>query len=143
MGLPVRFPAPDPQRQGGGRVGFAAFADFAARADWCVKDFAQGNHAPVAKVMGEVQCAVKPGEIVKLAATASDPDGDKLTCKWWHYTDADSVTATVTINNSDSMDQARFVAPYEPGKQVHIILEVTDDGTPPLVGYQRIICNIQ
>jgi PelA/Pel-15E family pectate lyase len=34
------------------------------------------------------------------------------------------------------------VVPDEPGKQVHIILEVTDDGDPPLKGYQRIIFNI-
>jgi hypothetical protein len=49
----------------------------------------------------------------------------------------------VTINNSDSLDQASFVVPNESGKQVHIILEVTDNGTPPLVGYQRIIFNIK
>jgi len=26
---------------------------------------------------------------------------------------------------------------------VQIILEVTDNGTPPLTGYQRVICNIK
>lgn len=31
----------------------------------------------------------------------------------------------------------------EPGKQVHIILEVTDTGTPLLIRYQGIVCNIQ
>ncbi|MEO8352894.1 MAG: hypothetical protein ABI680_14270 [Chthoniobacteraceae bacterium] len=55
----------------------------------------------------------------------------------------DSAVANVTIANPDSLDQASFVAPNEPGKQVHIILEVTDNGTPPLVGYQRIICDIK
>ena len=33
--------------------------------------------------------------------------------------------------------------PNEPGKQIQIILEVTDNGTPPLIGYQRVIYNIQ
>jgi hypothetical protein len=80
---------------------------------------------------------------VKLAATATDPDGDKLTGTWWQYGDADSATATVPIANSDSLEQASFVAPDEPGKQVHIILEISDNGVPPLVGYQRVICNIK
>ncbi len=120
----------------------AAQNDFAARMDWCVKDFKGANHAPVAQVKGTLRREVKPGEVVKLAATGTDPDGDKLTCKWWQYADADSATATVAIANSDSLDQASFVVPTELGKQIHIILEVTDDGTPPLVGYQRVICNI-
>ena len=121
----------------------AAEDDFAARMDWCVKDFKHANHAPVAKVKGPLQRDVKAGETVQLAATASDPDGNKLTYKWWQYADADSVNESVDIAHSDSLDQASFVAPDEPGKQVQVILEVTDDGTPPLVGYQRIICNIK
>jgi hypothetical protein len=122
----------------------AAQNDFAARLDWCVaRNFKDANHAPVAQVRGSLKRDVKPGETVKLAATATDPDGNQLTYKWWEYVDADSAKATVTIANSDSPDNASFVAPNEPGKQVHIILEVTDNGTPPLTRYQRIICNIQ
>jgi hypothetical protein len=118
-------------------------SDCEARMDWCVKEFKEANHAPVAKVQGDLKRDVKAGETVKLAATANDPDGDKLTCKWWHYGDADSVAATVTIHNSDSLDKAGFLVPNEPGKQVHIILEVTDHGTPALTYYQRVICNIK
>lgn len=86
---------------------------------------------------------VSPGETVKLAATATDPDGDKLTARWWHETKAELSSAPVAIANSDSPDQASFVVPDEPGKQVYVILEVTDDGAPPLVGYQRLIFNIK
>ena len=80
---------------------------------------------------------------MRLSATATDPDGDELTFRWWQYGEADSAEATVTIAGSDSANEASFVVPDEPGKQVHIILEVTDSGTPPLVGYQRVVCNIQ
>jgi hypothetical protein len=107
-----------------------------------VKGFKEANHAPVAKVKGALMRNVKAGETVKLAATATDPDGDTLTCKWWQYADADSATAIVAIANSDSLDQAGFVVPNEPGKQIHIILEVTDNGEPSLVGYRRVICTI-
>ncbi|MFO1489100.1 MAG: DUF1593 domain-containing protein [Verrucomicrobiota bacterium] len=121
----------------------AAQNDFAARLDWCVKEFKDANHPPVAKVKGALKRDVKAGEIVKLEAVATDPDGNKLTAKWWQYADADSVGATVAIANADSLDKASFVVPNEPGKQVQIILEVTDEGTPPLTGYQRVICTIK
>ena len=117
--------------------------DFAARADWCVKSYQEANHAPVATVTGNLNRDVKPGETVKLKATATDPDGNKLTYRWWQYTEADSAGATLTIANSDSLEKASFVVPNEPGKQVHIILEVTDNGTPPLVRYQRIVFDIK
>ena len=121
----------------------AAQNDFAARMDWCVKEFKDANHAPVAEVMGDLKREVKPGETVQLAATVSDPDGDTLTSKWWQYADADSATTTVTIANSDSLDKANFVAPKEIGKQIHVILEVTDDGVPALTGYQRVIFEVK
>ncbi len=121
----------------------AAQNDFAARMDWCVNDFAHANHAPVAKLKGSNRRQVKPGETVMLEAVATDPDGDKLTFRWWQYSEADSAKATVTIAGIDSVNEASFVVPDEPGKQVHIILEATDNGTPPLVGYQRVICNIK
>lgn len=117
--------------------------DFAARADWCVKDFNEANHAPVVIIDGELSRDVKPGETVKLAAIATDPDGDKLTLRWWQYSEADSAKANVTIARRDSANEASFVAHSEPGKQVHIILEVTDNGTPSLVTYQRVVCNIR
>lgn len=117
--------------------------DFAARADWCVKDFAHANHAPVIAVKGPIDQTVKPGHSVSLAATATDPDGDSLMYRWWQYTEADSAETSVLIESSESLTDARFTAPHEPGKQVHIILEVTDVGSPPLVSYQRFVFTIQ
>ena len=93
--------------------------------------------------MGALTRDVKAGETVKLAATATDPDGNKLTYKWWQYADADSVNAAVNIADSETLDQASFIVPNEPGKQLQIILEVTDDGTPTLTYYQRVICDIK
>lgn len=117
--------------------------DFAARADWCVKEFKDANHAPVIQINGALNRTVKADETVKLEATATDPDGNKLTTRWWQYSDADSAVTKVVITNPDSLDHASFVVPKEPGKQIHIILEVTDNGSPPLVVYQRIICDIE
>ncbi len=117
--------------------------DFAARADWCVKDFEEANHAPVVKVNGELMRDVKPGETVKLAATATDPDGDKLTVPVVAVFRSGFSHGDRHHRGSDSANEASFIVPREPGKQVHIVLEVTDDGTPPLKSYQRVICNIK
>jgi hypothetical protein len=35
-----------------------------------------------------------------------------------------------------------FVVPNEQGKTIHLILEVTDDGTPPLTRYRRIVFTV-
>jgi hypothetical protein len=115
--------------------------DFAARADWCVKGFEDANHCPVVKVDGELTREVQPGQAVELTATATDPDGGVLTFRWWQYHEADSADSKVEIQNARKQD-ASFVVPNEPGRQVHIILEVTDGGAPPLLSYQRVICTI-
>lgn len=77
------------------------------------------------------------------ASPSTDPDGNVLTYRWWQYGDADSVAAKVSINNATSQNAANFVVPNEPGKQVHIILEVADNGTPNLTSYRRLIFTIR
>ena len=94
--------------------------DFAARMDWCVKEFKDANHAPVVKVKGGLNRNVKVGETVKLEATATDSDGNKLTYKWWQSADVNSAVnsaVTVTVANSDSLDKTSFVVPDEQGKR--------------------------
>lgn len=126
----------------------AAQNDFAARMDWCVAtSYAAANHQPVARVAGSLVRDVAPGQTVTLDATpSSDPDGNTLIFNWWQYADVDSSTNKVTIANSSSMNNASFIVPAavnQIGKQMHIILQVTDNGAPPLTSYQRIICNIK
>jgi hypothetical protein len=117
--------------------------DFAARMDWCVKDFKAANHAPVVALNGEARRDVKAGQVVKLTATATDPDGNRLSATWRATADSATAVAGVRIIKSDSLTAASLVVPDEPGKEIHILLEVADDGTPPLVGYQRVICYIR
>jgi hypothetical protein len=115
--------------------------DFAARADWCVKPFAETNHPPVFAPTHPANLEVRPGATVQLSAQGtSDPDGDELTYRWWQYREAGSYDGTIEIQDAGKVD-ASFTMPGDVGKgeTIHIICEVTDNGTPPLTRYQRVI----
>ncbi|OHB77015.1 MAG: hypothetical protein A2Z25_22540 [Planctomycetes bacterium RBG_16_55_9] len=122
--------------------------DFAARMDWCVNDYANANHNPVAQLNGDsspgvLEITVAPGQTVSLSANgSSDPDGDDLGYRWWQYEEADSYKGTVNISDSTSMN-ATFTAPSVGSfRTVHIILEVTDDGNPNLTSYRRLVVTL-
>ena len=119
--------------------------DFAARADWCVKSFAEANHPPVVELGHAGDLRAQPGATVKLSARGtSDPDGDKFSCHWWQYEEADTYSGTIEISNAEQQN-ASFTVPEDAssGETIHIICEVTDDGTPPLTRYQRVIVEIE
>jgi hypothetical protein len=115
--------------------------DFKARLDWCVKNFAQANHPPAPRVRGETARTVKAGERVELDASEStDPDGHGLHFHWFHYPEPGSYRgARIEVQNSTSA-KTSFVAPQVSATQTaHFVLAVTDDGSPPLTRYQRIV----
>lgn len=124
--------------------------DFVARMDWTIKPYAEANHPPVAVVAGEVRRTAKVGDRIELSAEgSSDPDGDRLTYRWFHYKEAGSFVISTSrtghalkIENADQQ-QASFVVPktLRTGT-IHIILEVTDKGTPALTRYERVIIDV-
>ena len=118
--------------------------DFAARADWCVQPFAKANHAPSVILNNPKTLSAKPGATVKLSGGAKDPDGNTVAYKWWQYFEVDSYAGEVTIQNAQKND-ASFVVPADAkdGDNIHIILEVSDDGTPKLTRYKRTIVRVK
>lgn len=138
--------------------------DFAARMDWTVNPYSGANHNPSVTVNGEGGTApiiieAQPGKPVTLDASRSrDPDGQRLRYKWFSYPEAGFIPgqsiASVTIANGDS---ARAIvtpttvcrpnwlsapAPCAFGV-AHIILAVTDSGSPALTSYRRIILRVR
>jgi hypothetical protein len=112
--------------------------DFAARADWCVNDFKEANHAPKVSVRSNTIKA-KKGETVNLTATVKDPDNNMTMISWWQYFEVDTYEGKVDLNNMS------FVVPNDAksGDTIHMIAEALDNGTPALKGYQRVIIIVE
>lgn len=128
--------------------------DFAARMDWTVKPYAEANHPPVAKLDHPAFITARPGARVDLSAmTSTDPDGDALSYQWFAYEEAgtrgmmNSVSGVrLDINDADQPKawltvKTNRVAPPGTGT-MHIILAVTDHGTPRLTRYKRVIIDV-
>jgi len=117
--------------------------DFAARMDWCIKDYEEANHPPVAKINTKNVIYAKPGDLIELNAENSvDPDGDELQFSWMHYPEPGNFPGKIEIANADSQ-MATIKAPeVDKPVEIHIILSVTDSGEPSLTRYQRIIINV-
>ena len=138
--------------------------DFAARMAWTVEPFDRANHAPALVVngatgMGVVRLDVRVGEAVTLDAGGSrDPDGHKLSYRWFHYPEAGFVLgvelAAVTVAGADAPKatvtataaaRPQWLGGGRPGATgvAHVILAVTDDGSPPLTSYRRVILTVR
>lgn len=115
--------------------------DFAARVDWCTKSYLEANHPPVVEA-SVTPGTVKPGQKVTLNASGSDPDGDNIYYFWWHYPDPFGMARPVMIHHESSGD-AYFVVPENARGNIHIILEVKDDGSPCLKRYSRFIFKVE
>jgi hypothetical protein len=119
--------------------------DFASRADWCVKSFAEANHPPMVKLAMPLDLQLQAGKEVSLSAHgSSDPDGDQLSYRWWHYQEAGTFPHTIQIRDAAQQD-ASFSVPESArqGETIHLICEVTDNGTPALTRYQRVVIQVK
>jgi hypothetical protein len=119
--------------------------DFRARLDWCVRPVKEANHPPSVLVNGiagqrVIRLNAKPGTALKLDATKStDPDGDQLSFEWFTYVEAGTYSGAVQIDTAITATPTVHVPRDSSGKEIHIIVAVTDQGKPPLTRYRRLI----
>lgn len=122
-----------------------ATKSFKNRLLWSVKEPDEVNREPVALLNGDksnriLTIQAKPGEKIKLDASKSfDPDGDEIRFNWFRYTEADSFSGEFEISNPKDAVQSVVVPSDLAGEDIHLVLEVRDNGTPDLVAYRRVI----
>lgn len=121
----------------------ATFRNFAARMDWA-KD-GKGNKNPIVviddhKSIEILRKASKAGSTISFDASKShDPDDDQLTFKWWILSEAGTYKGKVEISGNNSDHVTLNIPADAAGKSLHLICEVTDNGTHQLSAYRRII----
>jgi len=122
----------------------AVQSDFAARADWCIKDYKSANHHPIVKLKNTpLNIKALPGSKIKLDASAtSDPDGDILHFKWWNYQEAGTYKEAIIPESNKKKTFITIPKDALPSQTIHIICEVSDSGTPVLTRYQRVIITV-
>ncbi|KPM37562.1 hypothetical protein AK830_g8992 [Neonectria ditissima] len=142
--------------------------DFAARMQWSLSpSLAAANHHPVISLNGSagpepVYVDAEAGSTLTLDASATyDPDGDALTFKWWQYRDPSASqwlvnleVAEMKVDKKDAEGRVVEVTlpapgrccvhllsrePREKGQVLHMVLEVTDAGSPSLTSYKRVV----
>jgi hypothetical protein len=123
--------------------------DFEARMDWTIKPYDETNHPPIVRLGVPDQITAVLGDTIKLsAAGSSDPDNNSLSYQWFYYGEAGSFSTNaqrtgqpLVIENADKQN-AWFLVPtdrvFRTGT-MHIILAVTDNGSPRLTRYKRVI----
>jgi hypothetical protein len=117
--------------------------DFAARMDWCTQSYEQANHPPRPCLEHPDKIAVKSGETFGLGARCTtDPDGDSLSYLWFQYPEAGTCKGTFRFSAENTIGVAVTAPTVEQPETGHIILKVTDKGSPPLSRYKRIIVTI-
>lgn len=124
--------------------------DFAARMAWTTTDdYEAVNHHPVAVIQRDrsLRCiyrTARPGEELRFDASKShDPDGDRLGYRWSVYKEPSSYKNTVPLTG-DTTARCQLTIPDDAaGKTIHLILEVTDDGTPSLTAYRRVVIEVE
>jgi|CZKL01.1.fsa_nt_gi hypothetical protein len=136
--------------------------DFAARMDWTIQDFAHANHNPIVEINGSAGTAplyidAEIGKPISLDATAThDSDGQKLRFHWFHYGEAGSADGNLADLEITGADSPKVVLkataacrplwlpliPCKGNGTAHIILAVTDDGSPQLTSYRRVIVTV-
>lgn len=122
----------------------AAQNGFAARMKWSVTPaYADANHEPRVTIRGGLRISPRPGETVRLQGVTSDPDKNAVAVKWRQWKDVGTYPGQVTFSNPTSLATSIQVpTDATAGQTIHLILEATDNGTPALTRYQRVVVSV-
>ncbi len=118
--------------------------DFAARLKWSVTaTYTQANHEPVVTIEGPLHVLASAGEKIRLNGAVSDPDKDAVSLTWWQFQVGSYPNKVVISNPNQAQAEVLIPKDVKSGQTIHLILEATDQGTPALTRYQRVLITIK
>ncbi|WP_347304225.1 nucleoside hydrolase-like domain-containing protein [Croceibacterium sp. TMG7-5b_MA50] len=123
----------------------AAQRDFAARFAWATTaDYRAANHPPHIALATPRTMEVAPGERVVLGASVRDPDDDRVTLHWRQWREVGSYAGSVALQPDGAEGRVSLLVPGDvrPGDTLHLIVEATDNGTPALTRYERVVLRV-
>jgi hypothetical protein len=113
--------------------------------NWCNTKYGEANHAPVVVLNNPDRMTVKSGRKFRVDASPSyDPDGDALSFLWILYKEAGTNKADYkpgSFPNTAFMPNVQAPKVSKP-ETMHLIVCVTDKGTPRLTRYKRVIVTV-
>ncbi|MFO0910000.1 MAG: DUF1593 domain-containing protein [Isosphaeraceae bacterium] len=134
---------PDPRMSSVHRWRSEFQADFQARLTWCDTAPEESNHPPTVRLAGPLRRTVAPGTEIRLDARASsDPDRRPLRFHWSVDHPDQPQAPDVTLEAADTPEPRIRVGPTREARRLSILLRVTDQGTPPLTRYGRLLLDV-
>lgn len=119
----------------------AAQRDFAGRLAWSqASSYRAANHHPIIELEIPATLSVEPGAAVPLKARWGDPDGNQVSLTWWLLEGKGGRFQKLAIDQKTD-GSAVFVVPdtVKPGDRLQIVAEATDNGTPALTRYEKVV----
>ena len=118
--------------------------DFAARMDWCTKSYKEANHPPVIVLSQPDHITVKSGEGFGPGCKRQLRIQTEIVSVFYGSNILKPVTIKIQLTCRLKISHGIYVDAPEVEKKetIHIILKVTDKGTPALSRYKRIIVTV-
>lgn len=121
----------------------------AARMDWCVEEYSAANHPPeLVLTSGEqekfvVLPAPAGAPLYIVPPDCIDPDGDELNYHWFVYPEAGNYDGPPPGIRQNGKDVTINIPETAAGREIHLILQISDDGHPALSVYSRYILKVK
>jgi hypothetical protein len=77
------------------------------------------------------------------ASKSSDPDRNELSFNWFFYDEISDAKSVGIKTKSGSSKCSIEIPKGMEGRDIHLIMEVTDNGIPSLTSYKRMVIHVK